>query len=110
MTAGRCSEIADSCALTDIPFFSYSGGMNARKTSRPGLGICVLAVIVSGAVSSVLVGIAVVPMLAGTAVSTGLSGGTNFSLSNVIALIFVLAIVRTLVQAGIVKWIVELSG
>jgi hypothetical protein len=84
--------------------------MSARKTSRPGLGICVLAVIVSGTLSSILVAIAVIPMLAGTAVSTGLSGGVNFSLSNVIALVFVLAIVRTLVQAGIAKWIVELSG
>jgi len=67
-------------------------------------------VFVSGALSSVLLGIAVIPLMAGTAVSTGLSGGTNFNLSNVIALFVVLAVVRTLVQASIAKWIVELSG
>lgn len=81
-----------------------------RKTSRPGLGICVLAVIVSGALSSVLLAIVAIPMMAGSAVSTGLSGGGNFNASNFVAIIVVLAVVRTLMQAWIAKWIVELTG
>jgi hypothetical protein len=70
-----------------------------RKISRPGLGICVLAVIVSGALSSVLLAMVAIPVMAGTAVSTGLSGGGNFKASNIIALFVVLAVGRTLLQA-----------
>ena len=80
------------------------------KTSRPGLGICVLAVIVSGSLSSLLLAIVAIPMMAGTAVSTGLSGGENFSASNIIPVVVVLGVVRTLLQAWIAKWIIELTG
>ena len=96
--------------MTPAGGYSYAGVVYATKTSRPGLGICVLAVIVSGSLSSVLLGIAVVPIMAGTAVSAGLSGGMNFGLSNVIALAIVLAVVRPLVQAWIVRWIITVSG
>jgi len=84
--------------------------VHARKTSRPGLGICVLAVLLSGTLSSVVLGIVAIPMMAGTAVSTGLSGRAQLGVSNIIALILVLAVARTLLQAWIAKWIIELGG
>jgi hypothetical protein len=96
--------------LTEVSGYPYAGVVQVRKTSRPGLGICVLAVIVSGALSSVLLAIVAIPVMAGTAVSTGLSGGENFNASNIIALFVVLAVGRTLLQAWIAKWIVELTG
>lgn len=83
--------------------------MLSQAPSRPGLGICVVAVLGAGILSSILLGVLVLPLRASELVF-GMSGATRFTASNLIALFAVLAVGRTLLAAWIAKWIVGASG
>lgn len=84
--------------------------MFARDDSRPGLGLCIVAVWVAGIVSSIGLGFVLLPLQVNSAAFSGVSGRMTFTVSNVIALVVVLAVCRAVVAAWIVTRIVTAGG